>query len=72
MNNGFSKEFKNIDEKTLEAAKRGDTKAVLQGLNESDRKKIEEALSDKEKLKKILSSDAAQNLIKKLGGNKNG
>lgn len=72
MNNDIGKKIKNIDKKTLEAAKRGDTDAVLQSLNESDRKKIEETLSDKEKLKKILNSDAAKNLMKILGGNKNG
>lgn len=72
MNNDIGKKINNIDKKTLEAAKRGDTDAVLQSLNESDRKKIEETLSDKEKLKKILNSDAAKNLMKILGGNKNG
>lgn len=72
MNNDIGKKIKNIGKNTIEAAKRGDTDAVLQSLNESDRKKIEETLSDKEKLKKILNSDAAKNLMKILGGNKNG
>lgn len=72
MNNDIGKKIKNIDKNTIEAAKRGDTDAVLQSLNESDRKKIEETLSNKEKLKKILNSDAAKNLMKILGGNKNG
>lgn len=72
MNNDIGKKINNIDKNTIEAAKRGDTDAVLQSLNESDRKKIEETLSDKEKLKKILNSDAAKNLMKILGGNKNG
>ncbi len=72
MNNDIGKKIKNIGKNTIEAAKRGDTDAVLQSLNESDRKKIEETLSDKEKLKKILNSDAAKNLMKILDGNKNG
>lgn len=72
MNNDIGKKINNIDKNTIEAAKRGDTDAVLQSLNKSDRKKIEETLSDKEKLKKILNSDAAKNLMKILGGNKNG
>lgn len=72
MNNDIGKKINNIDKNTIEAAKRGDTDAVLQSLNKSDRKKIEETLSDKEKLKKILNSDAAKNLMKILDGNKNG
>ena len=72
MNNDIGKKIKNIGKNTIEAAKCGDTDAVLQSLNESDRKKIEETLSDKEKLKKILNSDAAKNLMKILDGNKNG
>ena len=67
MNNNF-----NFDKKTIDAARRGDTNAVLQNLNDADRQKIQEALADKDKLKQILSSDAAQKLMKILGGNKNG
>ena len=68
MNNNFDK----IDKKTLDAARRGDTNAVLDNLNDSDRKKIEEVLADKDKLKQILNSDAAKNLMKILGGKQNG
>ncbi len=68
MNNNFDK----INRETIDAARRGDTNAVLSSLNETDRKKIEEVLSDQNKLKQILSSDTAQKLIKYLGGNKNG
>ncbi len=68
MDNNFDK----INKDTIDAARRGDTKAVISSLNEADRKKIEEVLADKEKLKQILSSDAAQKLMKILGGNKNG
>lgn len=66
MNNNFDK----IDKATLDAAKRGDTEAVMSSLSEAERRKVEETLADKEKLRQILSSDAAQKLIKILGGDK--
>ncbi len=66
MNNNFN----NIDKNTIDAARRGDVDAVLKNVNAEDRKKIEEALADKAKLKQILSSDAAKQLIKILGGDK--
>ena len=66
MNNNFDK----IDKATLDAAKRGDTEAVMSSLSDADRRKVEETLADKEKLRQILSSDTAQKLIKKLGGDK--
>lgn len=68
MNNNFDK----LDKKTLEAARRGDTDAVMSGLSDADRKKVNEVLADKDKLKQILSSDAAQQLMKILGGKQNG
>lgn len=70
MDNNFSKKINEIDKSTLEAARRGDTKAVLQGLNDTDRQKVQEMLADEDKLKKLLSSDAAKNLMKILGGGK--
>ena len=68
MNNNFDK----IDKKTLEAARRGDTDAVMSGLSTADRQKVNEVLADKDRLKQILSSDAAQQLMKILGGTQNG
>lgn len=64
MNNDFGK----IDKDTIEAARRGDTDAVMGSLNADDRKKVEEILADQGKLKELLSSEAAQKLIKILGG----
>lgn len=64
--------FDKIDKNTIDAAQRGDTKAILQNLNDKDRQKIEAVLADKEKLNKILSSDTAQRLMKILGGKQNG
>lgn len=66
MNNNFDK----IDKATFDAAKRGDTEAVMSSLSDADRRKVEETLADKEKLRQILSSDTAQKLIKILGGDK--
>ena len=68
MNNNFDK----INQETLDAARRGDKEAILNKLNDSDRKKIEAVLADKNKLKEILNSDAAKNLLKILGGKQNG
>ena len=72
MNNNFSEKLNGINKDTIDAARRGDTNAVLQGLNDTDRKKVQEVLADQEKLKQILSSDAAQKLMKILGGKQNG
>lgn len=68
MNNNFNK----INKETIDAAKRGDTDSILQKLNDTDRKKIEEVLADQNKLKQILSSDAAKNIMKILGEKRNG
>lgn len=68
MNNDFGK----IDKNTIDAARRGDTDAVMRGLNDADRQKVKEVLADKDKLKQILNSDAAQKLMKILGGKENG
>lgn len=64
--------FDKINKETIDAARKGDTEAVMASLNEADRKKIQEVMNDKDKLKKILSTDAAQKIMKILGGKKNG
>ena len=68
MNNDFGK----IDKNTIAAARRGDTDAVMSNLSDADRKKVNEVLADKDKLKQILNSDAAKQLMKILGGKQNG
>lgn len=68
MNNDFSK----LNKKTIDAARRGDADAVMQGLSDADRQKVKDVLADKEKLQQILNSDAAQKLMKILGGKQNG
>jgi len=72
MDNNFYNDIDKLDKKTLDAARRGDTKAVLSSLNDKDRKKIQDMLDDKEKLKRLLSSPAAQKLIEIFGGKQNG
>lgn len=68
MNNDFGK----ISKKDIDAARKGNTDAVMSKLSDGDRKKINEVLADKEKLQQILNSDAAQKLMKILGGKQNG
>lgn len=68
MNNDFSK----LNKKTIDAARRGDADAVMQGLSDADRQKVKDVLADKDKLQQILNSDAAQKLMKILGGKQNG
>lgn len=66
MNNNFG----NIDKNTLDAARRGDVDSILKNVDVEDRKKIEQTLADKDKLKQILNSDAARAIMKILGGDK--
>ena len=58
--------------KKQKCARKGNTDAVMSKLSDGDRKKINEVLADKEKLQQILNSDAAQKLMKILGGKQNG
>lgn len=69
----MNKNFDNLDKNTIDAAKRGDTEAILKSINPTDRKKIEEIIADKNKLNQILNSSTARQLIKFLNGDiKNG
>ena len=69
----MNKNFDNLDKNTIDAAKRGDTEAILKSINPTDRKKIEEIIADKNKLDQILNSSTARQLIKFLNGDiKNG
>lgn len=42
------------------------------GLSESQSQSLQQLLSDKELVRKILDSDQAKNLMKKFGGDKHG
>ncbi len=68
----MDKNFNNIDKKIIDAARRGDKDAVLSNLSNDDRKKINGILADKKRLEEVLKSDAAQKIMKILGGNNNG
>lgn len=61
-----------INKDAINKAKKGDTSSLLNSLSPEDRKKVNDALNDKEKLKQILSSDAAKKLLNLLGGKNNG
>lgn len=45
---------------------------IINNLSESQSRTVQNILSDKELIKKLLSSEQAKNLINKLGGDKNG
>lgn len=68
FNNIISSSGGKIDQNKINAAKSGDFSSVLSGLSEADRQKINDALSDQNKAKQILSSPAAKQLLTKLFG----
>lgn len=53
-----------INKDTVNSAMNGDTSALLKSLGKEDREKLSALLSDKEKTKEVLSSDAAKKLMK--------
>ncbi|MCQ2451487.1 MAG: hypothetical protein MJ080_05895 [Clostridia bacterium] len=57
-----------IKKSDIENAKKGDINALLGTLSNEDAQKVKSILSSKEKTKEFLSSDAAQKLLKMLGG----
>ncbi len=60
-----------ISNEAINAAKKGDKKALLNQLSSDDIKKINSVLNDKQKLEDILKSPQAAAIFKALGG-KNG
>ncbi len=61
-----------IDRETLEkAAASGDATNLVNSLSDKDKEKLNNILSDKEQLEKVLKSPQAQMLLKMFGG-KNG
>jgi hypothetical protein len=62
-----------IDRDTLEkATKTGDASALVGNLSQNDKEKLNQILSDKEELAKILNSPQAQMLLKMFKGDRNG
>lgn len=58
-----------VDRGSIEAAMGGNADALLDRLGDSDKAKIQKLLNDRSALQKLLSSDAAQQLMKRLSGN---
>ncbi len=56
-----------INREAAQKAVEGDSSALLKGLSQEDRRALEKILADKTATQKILSSDAARELIKMLG-----
>lgn len=52
------------------AAQSGNIQDIISGLKPSDAEKIQRVLSDKDAASKLLSSDKAQQLLKKFLGDK--
>lgn len=53
-----------VSREAVSSAMKGDASALLKGLGNEDRKKLDELLNNKEKAKEVLSSDAAKKLLK--------
>lgn len=61
-----------LDKNALEQASNGNISSLMSGLAEEDRHKLNEALSDRQKAKQLLSSKAAKQLLEELFGKTNG
>lgn len=59
-----------IDKDKIENAKGSDGKNLLNSLSKSDKEKVSKVLSDPEMTKKVLSSERAQELLRKFFGEK--
>lgn len=60
-----------FDNKTMDAAKKGDTDALIKNLSAKDKEKLNSILNDKKALEDILKSPQAAAIMKLFGG-KNG
>ncbi len=60
-----------FDKKTIEAAKKGNTDALIKNLSQEDKQKLNSILNDKKAIEDILKSPQAAALLKAFGG-KNG
>ncbi len=62
-----------IDRSTLEKVKQtGDASSLVNNLSAQDKQKLNDILSDKEKLAEVLKSPQAQMLLKLFSNGKNG
>jgi len=60
-----------FDNKTIEAAKKGNAKELIKNLSNEDKEKLNSILNDKNAIESILKSPQAAALLKIIGG-KNG
>ena len=72
LNAIFNASASKINKNAVERAKSGDISALSASLDAGSRKKLAEALNDRDKMRSILNSDAAKELMKKFSGDKNG
>lgn len=62
-----------INKNAIERAKSGDISGLVSGLDDQNKKMLNEAMNDKNRVREILSSKEARELMKKLlGGKGNG
>jgi len=61
----------NLNSDVINAAKKGDKKALLNSLSSDELEKLNSVLNDKQKLESILKTPQAMAIFKALGG-KNG
>ena len=61
-----------IDRKSAEQAAAGNTDALFCSLSEEEQKKVTGIMNDPEKMKQLLSSKQAQELLRRLSGNGHG
>ena len=57
-----------LNKNSLENAASGDISGLMSSLSEEDKRKLNDALSDKEKARQLLSSDAAKQILQSLFG----
>lgn len=60
-----------FDNKTIEAAKKGNAKELMKNLSNEDKEKLNSILNDKQAIESILKSPQAAAIMKIIGG-KNG
>jgi len=65
-----SKKFGTKPQDLKNDLQKGDLSKVMKGMNSAESQKLQQALSNKDMMNKVLNSPEAQALIKKLSGQK--
>lgn len=68
MKNNHQQDFSSMMSGINSSNKSEVAKSIMAGLSDADNKQLYEILSDREKLSAVLSSPAAQSIMKKLNG----